>query len=216
MRATQEVVGGNNHGRIPPSSSSGSTGMRSKIAHRAPKAQTYAPANLAGSGVPMRLSATEVDEGDSDNDSNNVAGQYHHRSGSGRSSLGSGRRVSSYNAAQQARHSTNSTPPSGNGSPENLSELAEETPVPNQYGGQSEDFGGAARGTGLSGGSGSSGERENSFGNLGAMPEHTRNETKQSADELRRRGSVDERTMTMSGGGAVRLFVANPDADDSD
>jgi hypothetical protein len=33
------------------------------------------------------------------------------------------------------------------------------------------------------------------------------------ADELRRRGSVDERTTTMTN---VRLFVANPDADDSD
>ena len=32
------------------------------------------------------------------------------------------------------------------------------------------------------------------------------------ADELRRRGSVDERTMTMGGKG--RLFVANPDLDD--
>lgn len=32
------------------------------------------------------------------------------------------------------------------------------------------------------------------------------------AEELRRRGSVDERSMTMGGKG--RLFVANPDLDD--
>jgi hypothetical protein len=34
-----------------------------------------------------------------------------------------------------------------------------------------------------------------------------------SEEELKRRGSVDDRTMTMSG---VRLFVANPDMDDDD
>jgi len=35
--------------------------------------------------------------------------------------------------------------------------------------------------------------------------------TRDSADDLRRRGSVDDRTTTMSG---VRLFVANPDLSD--
>ena len=34
---------------------------------------------------------------------------------------------------------------------------------------------------------------------------------KKTEDELRRRGSVDDRAMTMGG---VRLFVANPDLDD--
>ena len=41
--------------------------------------------------------------------------------------------------------------------------------------------------------------------------EYRHYEDKHTADELRRRGSVDDRTMTMSG--AVRLFVANPDMD---
>ncbi|KFY36290.1 hypothetical protein V494_05143 [Pseudogymnoascus sp. VKM F-4513 (FW-928)] len=38
----------------------------------------------------------------------------------------------------------------------------------------------------------------------------TREKSVRNPEELRRRGSVDERTMTMS---AQRLFVANPDED---
>jgi hypothetical protein len=38
----------------------------------------------------------------------------------------------------------------------------------------------------------------------------TREKSVRNPDELRRRGSVDERTMTMSAG---RLYIANPDAD---
>jgi len=58
-------------------------------------------------------------------------------------------------------------------------------------------------------------ERENSFGGVGRLPQRTQDveETRQNTiDDLRRRGSVDERSMTMSGYG--RLFVANPDVDD--
>ena len=65
-----------------------------------------------------------------------------------------------------------------------------------------------------SGGDGSSGgssEKEASFGALGHLdaPRRTRKEEGKSAEELRRRGSVDERANTLSGN--VRLFVANPD-----
>ena len=58
-------------------------------------------------------------------------------------------------------------------------------------------------------------EREDSFGDIkeltgpNAIMKAAENAKK--AEELRRRGSVDDRTMTMSG---VRLFVANPDLDD--
>ena len=38
----------------------------------------------------------------------------------------------------------------------------------------------------------------------------TREKSVRNPEELRRRGSVDERTMTMSAG---RLYIANPDAD---
>ena len=86
-------------------------------------------------------------------------------------------------------------------------------------------------GTGISGGSGgssSAAERENSFGDVGDIPPPPAASTSamtnkpggamvreksyyRTPDELRRRGSVDDRTMTMGGG---RLFVANPDLSD--
>ncbi|KAH7042702.1 hypothetical protein B0J12DRAFT_673841 [Macrophomina phaseolina] len=211
MRAAMEVVGGHQTSRTSTSSSGVAAGVRSKIRHHgAPKASLYTPANLTGSGVPMRLSASEVDEGDSDNDSNGV-NNLHNRSGSGRSSLGSGRRVYSYAGPSGARNSASSTPPSGQGnSPTDM--VAGETPVQGDFARRNSYFA-QRRNTGLSGGSGSSGERENSFGGLGQMPQHEPQaaEPKKTSDDLRRRGSVDDRTMTMSG--AVRLFVANPDND---
>lgn len=211
MRANMEVAGGPHHAPLRNSSggSSVAAGVRSKVRHHGvPKASLYAPVAMAGSGVPMRLSASEVDEGDSE-DNGSVgkgAGPYHHRTGSGRSSLGSGRRV----AYAAGRMSSNSTPPSGqNSSPGEMHDLMEEeTPVPtytaNNYFEHTK--------TGLSGGSGSSGERN--FGDIGQMPQSLpkpSQDTKKSSDELHRRGSVDERTMTMSN---TRLFIANPDLSD--
>lgn len=208
MRANMEVAGGPHRGgpRAASSSSSVAAGVRSKITHRAPKASLYAPANLSGTGVPMRLSASEVDEGDSE-DNGSVGGPYHHRTGSGRSSLGSGRRVAYANPV--GRLSTNSTPPNGNnsspseGGMEDL--LEEETPVPGYH--QRDYF--EHTKTGLSGGSGSSGERN--FGDVGQMPQGLPRAEKENASDLHRRGSVDERTMTM---GNTRLFIANPDLSD--
>lgn len=217
MRANMEVAGGPHHapGRASSGSSSMAAGVRSKVRHHGvPKASLYAPVTMVGSGVPMRLSASEVDEGDSE-DNGSVgkgAGPYHHRTGSGRSSLGSGRRVAYANAA--GRHSSNSTPPSGqNSSPgEGMGDLLEEeTPVP-MYGNTTDYF--EHTKTGLSGtSSGSSGERQ--FGDVGAMPQSLPKpdpeQAKKKSEELHRRGSVDERTMTM---GNTRLFIANPDLSD--
>ncbi|KAL2350661.1 hypothetical protein BJ546DRAFT_857267 [Cryomyces antarcticus] len=218
VRAAMEVVGGNNLGRASTSSSGIAGGVRSKIRHHgAPKASSYNPTNLSGAGVPMRLSASEVDEGESDDDSQHAPWLYHRRTDSGRSSLGSGRRVVSYVNPHTGRISTSSTPPSGQGSSpsDDIPELAEadETPVPTQYGQQRSDYFTQTGGAGNSGGSGSSGERENSFGNVAQLPQHKsrRDNERKTSDELRRRGSVDDRTMTMSG---VRLFVANPDLSD--
>lgn len=219
QRAEREVAGGPHH--APPRNVSGSSsvaaGVRSKIRHHgAPKASLYAPANLAGTGVPMRLSASEVDEGDSEDNGSISQGQgaaggpYHHRTGSGRSSLGSGRHIGYANAI--GRMSSNSTPPSGhNSSPSEggMADLMEEpTPVP-RYNTSADYF--EHTKTGLSGGSGSSGERN--FGDAGQMPQGLpRIEVeKKTSDELHRRGSVDERTMTM---GNTRLFIANPDLSD--
>ncbi|KAF2734305.1 hypothetical protein EJ04DRAFT_512556 [Polyplosphaeria fusca] len=206
QRAAMEVAGGPHHA-APRNTSSGSSvaaGVRSKIRHHgAPKASLYAPANHAGTGVPMRLSASEVDEADTE-DNGSIGGPYHHRTGSGRSSLGSGRRVSYANPA--GRLSSNSTPPSGHtSSPPEPYIPEEETPVP--AGGP--DYFEHTK-TGLSYGSGSSGERN--FGDVGQMPQSMpKPDLEKKNDDLHRRGSVDERTMTMS---KTRLFIANPDLSD--
>ena len=63
--------------------------------------------------------------------------------------------------------------------------------------------------------SGSSSEKENSFGNVGQMEApKVEEKARKTSDELRRRGSVDERTNTMGYMGQGRLFVANPDLSD--
>lgn len=221
VRAAMEVAGGQKHapvgGRTSTSSSGMVGGVRSKIRHHgAPKASTYTGgANLAGGvGVPMRLSATEVDEGDSDEEQGSqYATKYHSRTGSGRSSLSNGKRAHSGFLNSGMGYSNGSTPPNGHSPVESMGDLMEEeTPVPNQYGQQAGDYFAQSGGQG---GSGSSGEREERFGGIGGLPQTRGTATfephRKTSEELRRRGSVDDRTTTMSG---VRLFVANPDLSD--
>jgi hypothetical protein len=58
-------------------------------------------------------------------------------------------------------------------------------------------------------------ELEKDFGGLGDMSAPAAADTAmhkaKKADDLRRRGSVDDRTTSLTG---VRLFIANPDLDD--
>ncbi|KAA8573478.1 hypothetical protein EYC84_005063 [Monilinia fructicola] len=68
-------------------------------------------------GVPMRLSASEVEGGDSDDDGDSGRILYHRRTGSGRSSVGSGRRGLTYSrqsgaSSNAGRWSSGNTPPS--------------------------------------------------------------------------------------------------------
>jgi hypothetical protein len=179
--------------------------MRSKIRHHgAVKASAYNAVAHSGSGagVPMRLSATEVEEGDSDEEP-----RYHQRSGSGRSSLGSGQRMSH----AQRGYSGASTPSAHSPLDSRSNQVGDKTPTPNFYGGQSDDYFGQPGGQG---GSGSSGEAERNFGHSAGLPMQQRPKVetdRKTSDELRRRGSVDDRAMTMNAG---RLFVANPDLSD--
>ncbi|KAF4555140.1 Hypothetical protein D9617_3g022120 [Elsinoe fawcettii] len=218
QRATMEVVGGVNPASRTSTSSGG--GVRSKIRHHgAVKASAFQGQNMSGAGVPMRLSASEVDDNDSDDD--RLRGTRYARTGSGRSSLSSGHRVSMAAAPpMQQRLSSGDTPPSRNSyspvDPMSLrhGSVAEETPVPGDYDNGPDYFARNTQGgTGISGGSGSSEER--GFGEMSSLPQRREDDEHQqrqkSSDELRRRGSVDDRTMTMSG---VRLFVANPDLSD--
>jgi hypothetical protein len=207
---------------------------------RSTKAGTYVPANLSGVSVPVRLSANEMlgdeeeetHDGRSIGDTASATARTHNRSGSGRSSVHSGKYPSGYPRTGQAagRFSTGSTPPSGNetgsgGSPEaNIPEVSE-TPSANHFHQPDKDYFANSTGGGTgtksstpSSGGGLSG-KEDDFGEAGELKSPPRQsavvvaaEQAKKAEELRRRGSVDERSMTMGGKG--RLFVANPDLDD--
>jgi hypothetical protein len=223
-------------------------GVRSKIRHHgAPKASAYSGANLAGAvGVPMRLSASEVDENDSDDDKSSTGHRYHSRTGSGRSSLGSGRKNTFSNSQLHHTYSHGTTPPQGVHSPVDSrttleeedgqssqatdwsrreSTTEEQTPMPRTEGDDyftqhSGDNGASSGNSGNSGNSRNSFSEEN-FGTIANLTQHKGRlpppeeqiaKKQYTAEELRRRGSVDDRTTTMTGAG--RLFVANPDLDD--
>ena len=237
IRATMEVVGGSGTGRIGTSSSAslaGSNRVTAKIRHHGKSGLVgYSPSDLVGGvgGVPMRLSASEVEGGDSDDDADSgnmqYGGTYHHRTGSGRSSAGSGRRGLTYSRQSGAsstvgRWSSGNTPPDAHNSMDDLAE-AGETPVAATHHRAKDYFTADGMGDGTrSSGSGSSGERADNVAELNSADAArlasnsllqstvTREKSVKNPDELRRRGSVDDRTMTMSAG---RLYIANPDAD---
>lgn len=161
----------------------------------------------------MRLSATEVEGGDSDDDDAMGGSVHHHRrTGSGRSSLGSSKR----GVGMRQSGSGNGGRWSG-GTP-----TASATPRDSQ--GEFDVVVMPPRGDAGSMASGSSAERGDAVAELDAARVAsnsllkqvgggggvTREKSVRNPEELRRRGSVDERTMTMS---AQRLFVANPDED---
>lgn len=192
QRAVMEVHGG--------SGKAGAVGS-AKIRHGGKT--TYLPANMTGAGVPVRLSANEIGTNEDDFDDAGSGG-VQQRTGSGRSSLNSNRYPSGYPRQQSGRFSTSSTPPNESNSPTKSEK--DETPVPMSY--RPDYF--EKSGTGPA-----TPEREDSFGEIkemsgpNAIAKAAENAKK--AEELRRRGSVDDRTMTMS---AQRLFVANPDLSD--
>lgn len=232
QRAAMEVLGGPaGPGKTVNSSAQagsivGSNRVTAKIRHHGKAGLVgYSPAENFGvgvGGVPLRLSATEVENGDSDDgDAAFPSAQNNHRSGSGRSSLGSakknrGYRASGASGASSARYSAGHTPPSEREGRESISELAETSvAAPDARSTRSGSSGerndavaelgdGAARGAATSGGAGGGG------GGLLLKSAVRRERSVRNPEELRRRGSVDERTATMS---AQRLYIANPDED---
>jgi len=229
-----EVIGGPGIGRVSTSGSGSlvsSNRVTAKIRHHGKTGLVgYTPGDLVGGvgGVPMRLSASEVEGGDSDDDADSGR-MYatHRRTGSGRSSIGSGRRGLTY-SRQSGASSTVGKWSAGNSPPDSMHDVAEasETPVPTTHPRHKDYFTTQGSGDGTrsagSGGSGSSGERADAVPDLGTgdaarlasnslkQSTVTREKSVRNPEELRRRGSVDERTMTMSHG---RLYIANPDAD---
>ena len=193
---------------------SGSLGVRSKIRHHGvPKALGYSYGNMVGGGVPMRLSASEVgdEEGKAGYDEDGGKALFGQRPGSwGRNS--GDHRLLGVAQAGQARysHSGSLSGGQGGGSNEDIPET-DETPVPGEHQKANDYF----DSSGGQGGSGGSSERENSFGNVGSMEApKTEEKKRRTSEELRRRGSVDERANTMGYMGGGRLFVANPDLSD--
>lgn len=217
MRAAREISGGNMEGRTSTSGSmgNGSLGVRSKIRHHGiPKASGYSYPNMVGGGVPMRLSATEVgDEENMRDDADSLRNTSHQRNDSGRSSMGSNKWLTAASQRQSNRYSQGSARASVQSSPNGDIPELEETPVQgdNLKRPQGDYF---SHGSGQEG-SGSSPERESSFGSIGQMKGPSANkDVGKSKEDLKRRGSVDERSNTMGGLGGGRLYVLNPDLSD--
>lgn len=196
QRAYLELHGGAGNGRTGTLNSG-------KIRHQSKKeVPTYLPSSLVGATVPQRLLANEVGDDDED-DHSSEGGLIHRRTASGRSSMGSISRYPSGYQRQQGK-----TPPNEHG---DIPELAEtslnaqemvvvgETILKNDIvTTEKEDD-----------------DEENGFGEISDMA--APNSAVVAAakakrvEELRRRGSVDDRTTSMTG---VKLFVANPDLSD--
>ncbi|KAJ5512454.1 hypothetical protein N7463_002006 [Penicillium fimorum] len=176
-----------------------------KIRHGPKGAAEFSPSNLVGAKVPVRLSANEVGDGDDDARSSD-GGVIHRRTGSGRSSLGSTHRYPSGYSRIQGTMGSNSTPPNEK---TDLPEVSENTPAEMHEEEKSrlsslqkDDFATTHS---------SEQEQDDIVGDMKAPNAATSAAEKaQKAAELRRRGSVDERTTSMTN---VRLFVANPDSD---
>lgn len=175
-----------------------------KMRHGPKGASDFSPSNLVGAKVPVRLSANEV--GDGDDDALSSDGAIHRRTGSGRSSLGSAHRYPSGYSRPQGTMGSNSTPPNEK---TDLPEVSENTTA-EIHEEEKSRLSSLVKDDGATTHS-SEHERDDFVGDMQAPSAVTAaNEKAQKAAELRRRGSVDERTTSMTN---VRLFVANPDSD---
>jgi hypothetical protein len=183
--------------------SSGRTGTlgSGKIRHSGKSVPGFAPSTLVGATVPVRLSANEIGDDDGD-DHSSEGGFYHRRTASGRSSMGSIQRYPSGYQRPQGK-----TPPNEQA---DIPEVAETAPA-----GETRDHEGGETVSKEDDTSVDKDAEENDFGGVGDLSAPPAADAvmqkSKKAEDLRRRGSVDERTSTMTG---VRLFVANPDNDD--
>lgn len=225
MRATMEVSAG---GQRSSSGGHGSSGGRTatgisttgKVAakirhHGKPAVVGYAPGdNYVGvGGVPMRLSATEVEgESSGDEDLNNIRSNHRRTGSSGRSSTAS-RRGLGYRTSGGGgqRWSPGDTPERNSIAEDPKQEDIPQDVLPDASSGRAKSFA-----------SGSSAERADAVGELNSESNAarlaskslmhaalTREKSTKTAEDLKRRGSVDERTTSLTTTG--RLFIANPD-----
>ena len=166
----------------------------------------FSPSNLVGAKVPVRLSANEI--GEEEEDARSAEGvAMHRRTGSGRSSIASARYPSGYQRPQGTMGS-NSTPPSEK---TDLPNVSENTPAEIQEEEKSR-VSSLVKDDAATTHTANSSEIEDWVPDMEAPSAADQAAQKaKKADELRRRGSVDERTTSMTN---VRLFVANPDLSD--
>lgn len=214
QRANQEVSARAAQGRTATGISSGAGKVAAKIRHHGkPGVVGYTPENnyIGVGGVPLRLSATEVEGEDSDDDDLSMGRLHHRRTGSsGRSSTTSGRRAAAYRTSGGVAPGGKKWSPGA--TPERTGSLAE-SQAEYQPGDDRLDRPQSVQ-------SGSSAEKADALPELGKMSAAklasnsllnaalTREKSVKNPEDLKRRGSVDERTMTLSSG---RLFIANPD-----
>ncbi|AEO56276.1 hypothetical protein MYCTH_2301019 [Thermothelomyces thermophilus ATCC 42464] len=226
MRAYREIAGASSGlglglvgtGRTATGLSSAGGKVAAKIRHHGkPTVIGYSPnSDFNGvGGVPLRLSATEVEGEESDEDDAAIQRQNHRRTGSsGRNSTSSARRAMPYRSSGGLGPAGGATKWSPGGTPDRTGSL-----VGIKSSDQSPPADDAASGTAKSFGSGSSNERLDNVPELNGASSHLANNSKRNAtvareksvksvEELKRRGSVDERTMTLTAG---RLYIANPD-----
>ncbi|CAK7271969.1 hypothetical protein SEPCBS119000_004879 [Sporothrix epigloea] len=241
MRANREIHGASSGSGSYGSGSGGrsSSGpslaggkMSAKIRHNKASTLLGAESNYVGiGGVPLRLSAAEVEPEESDEDEYGAGGGVinmrpnHRRTGSsGHSSTASGRRGPHYRTSTGTLvHSTSGSGSiqsgarrySPNDTPERRDSFMDDSAPGTRVSLVRDD---AASGTARSTASGSSAERADTVPDLSGSSRLPANSTANSSisrerslrnpEDLRRRGSVDERTMTLTTG---RLFIANPD-----
>ncbi|XXG99877.1 ribosome biogenesis protein ytm1 [Hypoxylon texense] len=219
LRANQEVAGGTLLQQSRTSTGIGSTSgkVAAKIRHHGkPGVVGYTPENnyIGVSGVPMRLSATEVEGEDGDEDDLSMRRLHHRRTGSsGRSSTTSSKRALAYRASGASQGSNGKQRWSPGDTPERSGSMVIEDV---EYTPGADDRLDRAQSTR----SGSSAEKADALPELGHASAAklasnsllnaalTREKSVKNPEDLRRRGSVDERTMTLTAG---RLFIANPD-----
>ena len=188
----------------------GGGGMRTRNKDRG--TTEFTPSNLVSAAVPVRLSANEVGD-DADDEAPKGMDLLHRRPGSGRSSLGSNRYPSGYQRPASMGTTTG-------GEKSDLPEVAEKhepSTTENTYSNSNNSYhdDGEEEDDSSDDDNSIGSEPEESFGTVGEMsaPSAARTATQNArrADELKRSGSVDDRTTSLTG---VRLFVANPDLSD--
>lgn len=215
LRANQEVTGSTLQSRTSTGIGSTSGKVAAKIRHHGkPGVVGYTPENnyIGVSGVPMRLSATEVEGEDGEEDDLSMRRLHHRRTGSsGRSSTASSKRGLAYRVSGASQGSKQRW------SPGDTPERAGSMVIEDVEYAPGDDRLDRAQSTHSGSSSGEKADALPELGHAGAAKlasnsmlnaALTREKSVKNPEDLRRRGSVDERTMTLTAG---RLFIANPD-----